>query len=410
MLTKELNDRLTRVGHGTPMGNLLRRYWHPVGVVSELEREPVQPVRLLGEDLVLFRTERGELGLVEPRCAHRGLSLAYGIPRENGLRCAYHGWTYNTEGKVVDMPFEPACLPLKIKSYLVEALGGLVFAYLGPEPAPLLPRFDLFVRDDMDRYVEITPLPCNWLQCMDNSVDPVHFEHLHAAFGNYVLKKLGRPPAMNPARHLKIEFDVFEYGIIKRRLVEGEPEDCDDWTIGHPILFPNILSVGDHRRPNYQIRVPADDAHTTHVRYQCIARPEGQPPRGEVPVVRSQVFDEQGNPLQPPDSIPPQDMLAWVQQGPISDRTQEHLVTSDKGVALYHSLLLENIEKVERGEDPLGVVRDPAVNFPMIQLPRERKAYQAFWTLDGELRQPAGYRGPDRADETLAAAELTGGA
>src|SRR5439155_3756603 len=247
-----MNDRLTKVGPGTPMGNLLRRYWHPVGAVGELEKEPVQPVRLLGEDLVLFRDERGRYGLIGPRCAHRAISLAYGIPQTNGLRCAYHGWTYDTEGHVVDMPFEPACLPLKVPSYPVQELGGLVFAYLGPEPAPLLPRYDLFVREDLDRGVEITSLPCSWLNCMDNSLDPIHFEHLHGVFGNYVHKKLGKPPMMNPARHLKIDFDVFEYGIIKRRRVEGDPEHCDDWTTGHPILVPNILSVGHVRRPSYQ--------------------------------------------------------------------------------------------------------------------------------------------------------------
>src|SRR5579862_4782630 len=134
MLTQETNDRLTRVGPGTPMGNLLRRYWHPVGSASDLEKEPVQPVRLLGEDLTLFRTLRGEFGLVAERCAHRAVSLAYGIPQDNGLRCCYHGWTYDTAGHVVDMPFEPACLPLQIKSYPVQELGGLIWAYLGPEP------------------------------------------------------------------------------------------------------------------------------------------------------------------------------------------------------------------------------------------------------------------------------------
>ena len=128
MLTTEENERLTSVGLGTPMGNLLRRYWHPVGALAELEKEPVQAVRLLGEDLVLFRNERGELGLIGHRCAHRGISLDYGIPQENGLRCAYHGWTYNAQGQVVDMPFEPACLPLKIQSYPAQELGGAIFA------------------------------------------------------------------------------------------------------------------------------------------------------------------------------------------------------------------------------------------------------------------------------------------
>src|SRR5437773_1453973 len=105
MLTAKESERLTLVAPGTPMGNLLRRYWHPVGTVADLGKDPVQPVRLLGENLTLFRSEAGELGLIGERCAHRAISLAYGIPQRNGLRCAYHGWTYDPKGRVVDMPF-----------------------------------------------------------------------------------------------------------------------------------------------------------------------------------------------------------------------------------------------------------------------------------------------------------------
>src|SRR5437867_8460356 len=204
MLTQEENDRLTRVGPGTPMGELLRRYWHVVGTAADLDREPVQPVRLLGEDLVLFRDAKGQIGLIGPKCAHRAISLAYGIPQENGLRCAYHGWTYDTQGRVVDMPFEPACLPLKIKAYPVQELGGLIFAYLGPEPAPLLPGWDPLVRTDRTKRVELTPLPCSWLQCIENTMDPVHVEHLHGHWGNYDPMPRNEPAKLLPRRHLKI--------------------------------------------------------------------------------------------------------------------------------------------------------------------------------------------------------------
>jgi nitrite reductase/ring-hydroxylating ferredoxin subunit len=130
VITAEQNKQLTETGPGTPMGEMLRRYWWPIAATIDLDKEPVQPIRLLSEDLTLFRDEQGRLGLIGDKCAHRAISLAYGIPQENGLRCCYHGWTYDTEGRVVDMPFEPACLPLKIKSYVVEELGGLVWAYL----------------------------------------------------------------------------------------------------------------------------------------------------------------------------------------------------------------------------------------------------------------------------------------
>ncbi len=375
MLTKEENERLTRVGPGTPVGNLLRRYWHVVGALGQLDADPVRPVRLLGEDLVLYRLPTGELGLIASRCAHRGISMAYGIPQANGLRCAYHGWTYNAQGQVVDMPFEPACLPLKIASYPVQELGGLIFAYLGPEPAPLLPRWDLLVREDLDRTIRIAALDCNWLQPMDNAMDPVHFEHLHATFGNYVMRKQGKPPAMNPARHVRIDFDVFDYGIFKRRLLEGEPDDCDDWTTGHPVLFPNILAQGGDT-PSFQIRVPVDDTHTVVYWYTTRVREPGAPPQTSVPIGVQRHKNEDGSYVM--ETIPSQDMLAWVGQGPITDRSNEHLVSSDKGIQLYRKVLVEQLERVERGEDPMGVVRDPAVNEPMIEIPRERRRLEAF--------------------------------
>jgi 5,5'-dehydrodivanillate O-demethylase len=387
MITQEENDRLTRVGPGTPMGELLRRYWHVVATAADLEQEPVQPVRLLGEDLVLFRDLKGTIGLVGPRCAHRAISLAYGIPQENGLRCCYHGWTYDAEGRVVDMPFEPACLPLKISSYPVQELGGAIFAYLGPQPAPLLPRHELFAREGFDRSIEVTPLPCNWLQCMDNSLDPIHYEHLHGVYGNYVAKKLGRPPRMNPARHLKIAFDVFEYGIYKRRLMEGAAEDCDDWTRGHPILFPNILLVGDSDAVRYQIRVPIDDTHTMHYNYNCWPQKDDERRWDGVPTEHMRLFEDDGKTIIA-DNVVKQDMLGWVGQGPISDRTVEHLVTSDKGVMLYHSMLLEQMETALRGDDPMGVVRDRLKNEPFIQIKWEDRAKEVFWPGGRGVRDP----------------------
>ncbi len=380
MLTQEENDRFTQVGAGTPMGELLRRYWHPVGTTAELDKEPVQPVRILGEDLVPFRDERSRLGLIDHRCPHRGVSLAYGIPQVNGLRCCYHGWTLDTQGHVVDMPFEPACLPLAIKVYPVQELGGLVWAYLGPQPAPLLPRWDVLLRDDLEQKMFITPLPCSWLQCMDNSLDPIHFEHLHGVYGNYVMQRMGKPPMLNPRPHRKIEFDVWEYGIYKRRLVEGQPDDetNTDWKVGHPILFPNILAQGGPEQTSFQIRIPTDDTHTLHLVMVGNRPKNGAAPRREVPVERqSLTYDECGRVIAP--YIVRQDEAAWVGQGPITDRTAEHLVTSDKGIMLYRRLLIENMEKVARGEDPMTVIRDPQVNEPFIPI-RRGSTYRAFRT------------------------------
>lgn len=383
-MKNELNERLTRVGPGSPMGDLLRRYWHPIGTVPDLDEEPVRKVRLFGEDLTLYRSVAGEYGLIGDRCPHRCVAMEYGIPDDRGLRCPYHGWLFDKNGSCLEQPFEDRTNPnsrhkekVSIKAYPVQELGELVFAYMGPEPAPLLPRWDLLVRDDLDRMVEVTHLPCNWLQCMDNAADPMHFEYLHAVLGNYTLKKQGRAPAMTEARHIKIGFDVFEYGIMKRRLLEGEPEDTDDWTTGHPLLFPNILAIGGQRgnTQSLQIRVPIDDENTVQFAYRTKLRAPGAAP---VPMqsVRIEPIDEQGRII--PDAIPQQDMLAWVAQGPIADRTGEHLTASDEGVILYRRMLIEQLDRVERGNDPMGVIRDREVNEPMIDIRRERSALKGF--------------------------------
>ena len=389
MLTAETNERLTQTGPGAPAGKFLRMYWWPIAAYDDLEKEPVQPVRLLSEDMTLFKDLKGNVGLIGERCAHRAISLAYGIPQENGLRCAYHGWTYNTDGRVVDMPFEPACLPLKVKSYPVEVLGGLVFAYMGPEPRPLLPRWEHFARDDMNTRISFNPLPCNWVQCMDNSMDPVHFEHLHAHYGNYLMSRLGQPATWNPAVHVKIDFDVFKYGIYKRRLLKGEPEDCDDWTIGHPVLFPHTLANAGGPF-GFQIRVPVDDTHTVHISYGRSQPKDGEPVKTTINHVVQDYNDPFGRVNRIANATVPQDIMAWIAQGPVSDRTKEHLATSDKGVILFHNMIFDSIEKVERGEDPIGVIRDPAENTPYIEIKSEREARVSFETEERRRQRDAG--------------------
>ncbi len=378
MLSKEANDRLTRVGPGTPMGELLRRYWHPIATVPELDAEPVLAVTILGENLALFRSEEsGALGLVSQRCPHRGASLAYGIPEEDGLRCPYHGWKFSRVGQCLEQPAEPADSTfkdrIKVPAYPVQELGGLIWAYLGPDPAPLLPRYDLFVRDDVTREIGITRLPCNWLQIMENSLDPVHLEYLHSLYMNYVSKRAGRPEPTVTKHHDKIAFDVFEYGITKRRLWVGDPEDSDEWRVGHPILFPNILSVGEPAYPQFQIRVPMDDTNTYHVWYRCKASDEVQSPH-DIPVLDYAYKESNGRLVV--ETVSGQDMMVWVTQGPISDRTTERLGTTDQGIILYRNLLEENVRKVEQGEDPLAVIRDPAKNTPMVQINREAEPFR----------------------------------
>src|SRR5581483_10447966 len=378
MLTEQENERMTRVGPGTPMGTLLRRYWHPIAASAQLKEHGTRPVRLLGEDLVLYRDRQGKLGLVGDRCPHRRAGMVFGIPEQDGLRCAYHGWLFDATGRCLDQPYEQTEDPgstfrdrVTITAYPVQEKAGMIFAYLGPQPAPLIPNWDLFVWDNVMRDIGTAIIPCNWLQIMENSLDPVHVEWLHTYFSHYVLQRLGRPDlnrydanlGKTTWKHTKIGFDVFEYGIIKRRLLEGMTEDDDGWSVGHPVVFPNILRTGNA----FQIRVPIDDTHTLYWWYSAHPprpgleiRPQDTIPLYEVPVPG---LDENGTPeWQYLDNNSGQDAAMWYTQGDVADRGEEHLGLSDKGVAMYRKLLELNLLKVEKGEDPMNIFRDPATN------------------------------------------------
>ena len=370
MLSKEVNERLTRVGPGTPMGNLLRRYWFPIAGLAELDENSVKKVRLLCEDLVLYRDRSGNLGLIDEPCPHRRVSMEYGIPEERGLRCPYHGWLFDETGRCTEQPAEPWNSTFKdrvtTKAYPVEALGGLVFAYLGPKPVPLLPRYDLFVWDNVIRQVGFTLIPCNWLQIMENSLDPTHAEWLHAYYMNYVWSRRGVDTTLDFRfrNHVKIGFDRFDHGIIKRRIAEGYSEADEPWHIGHPIVFPYILRLPK----SFQIRVPVDDTHTLHMAYGVYRPGIPVPPQTSVPVYDIPLFEADGSFAI--DFSLGQDMMAWVTQRPIAERDLEVLGVSDIGIIMYRQLLLEQLERVERGEEPMEVYRDPAAN-TCIQLPAE---------------------------------------
>jgi 5,5'-dehydrodivanillate O-demethylase oxygenase subunit len=367
VLTEAENIRLTETSAGTPAGELLRRYWHPIAPQTAISQaKPTHRVRIMGENLVLYRDLSGNLGLVQERCPHRSASLALGIPQDQGIRCPYHGWQFNSEGQCLSQPFEEVDGPgfkdrVAIPAYPVQELGGLIFAYMGPQPAPLLPRYDVLADEKQDHYIGITELPCSWLQCQENSADPVHFEWLHAEVGNMVAARLGLEPVMTPKRHLKIDFDLFEFGIMKRRLLEGDdPETSPDWNIGHPLLFPNMLAGG-----SMQFRVPIDDEHTLHFTYGNRPCPEGE--KQKVVVRDIPLKDSEGEFVL--NTIVNQDFSAWVTQGPVTPRHLEHLGRSDLGVTMLRQWLSDNIAKVQRGEEPGALIRDPAINTPSFVIP-----------------------------------------
>ena len=198
----------------------------------------------------------------------------------------YHGWMMDETGQCIEQPFEETVHPdgrfkekVKIDGYPVQEMGGLLFAYMGPQPTPFLPVWDPFQWDDAVHDVGITTLDCNWLQCMENSLDPVHVEWLHRFYTNYQQAFSRDLLATMPPRipHKEIGFDVFDHGIIKRRVLEGYTKESDDWKTGHPILFPQILYVGGFQSKTLQYRVPIDDEHTLHFIYYSWRVAPGQP-------------------------------------------------------------------------------------------------------------------------------------
>jgi len=371
MLTAEENAYLTRVGPGTPAGELLRRYWHPVAIAADLTQEsPTKFVRILGEDLVLFVTPEGDAGLLNDRCAHRGASLSYGRVEARGIACAYHGWLYDTKGNCLETPAEPAgssfCLTVKQKAYPVQKLAGLYWAYLGPQPAPMIPKYDVWARTDGWHWLRALPqLDCNWLQAMENSVDTAHLHVLHQELvtDGFKVESTTRGTIDNL---VKYEMEEFEHGILKRRYFrDGKVEE-------HPLLFPTILRQANRT----QIRAPIDDTHTWIVYVHFVPdTADARPNKDEVPVHYRKPFKSPLGARHPftkfrMDEVDAQDFMAWETQGPILDRTRERLAGSDRGVVMYREMLKREIEKVQRGLEPMNVFRDP--NHPIIDTNMDR--------------------------------------
>jgi len=395
VLTQERNEILTHVGRGTKLGELLRRYWYPVAFTADLEDFPVRKARLVGEDLVVFRLDDGTYGMLDEQCPHRRASLAYGVAEPEGIRCGYHGWLFAPDGQCLEQPAESEESTfsdrIQTGAYPVQELGGLVWGYLGPSPVPELPRFDIFTWTDVWRDAGWAMLPINFMQIMENAVDPTHVEWLHGRYANFIRTRKGLASALTfSRRHVKIAFDEFDHGITKRRLLEGQSEDADDWKIGHPLVFPYMMKVGGGAHRQMQIRVPIDDTTTWFILYST-HKPEGVtlPPQESFPNYEVPWRDERGQHIV--DYVEGQDIMAWVTQGGTPDRTQEHLGKSDTGVILLRKVVFENIEKVQRGEDPLGVMRD-ANAARNIDLPIERDKFGGGAAFEWEFLTAASTR------------------
>jgi 5,5'-dehydrodivanillate O-demethylase oxygenase subunit len=366
MLTKEENETLTQVGRGTPGGEYLRRYWMPVACAGELtEDKPIKAFRLMGENLVVYRDQSGRYGVVAEQCPHRKASLAFGRVDAEGIRCPYHGWKFDGAGKCLEQPAEPADGGFKDKikhtAYPAERLGGLIWTYLGPEPRPLLPRWDVLVWEDGYRWIEKHEVyNCNWLQPTENSVDPSHLFWLHGDTAHLA-------PSVD---HYEEDhsFTPFEYGIMKRRVTPGRKPGDPPVVDQHPLLFPSTLRhvfrerlFAGRVRHNLQIRVPVDDAHTqVFVVYFSPNDTDRSPADGDTPWEFFRIRDDKGEYRL--DQVLAQDAMAWETQGAPTDRTQEHLGVGDEGIILLRKILREQIDTVRNGGEPLGVVRDAQKN------------------------------------------------
>jgi 5,5'-dehydrodivanillate O-demethylase len=365
VLTKEENELLTRVGPGTPGGEMLRRYWWPVVFSDHLTTKP-RKVQLLDEEFVLFRDGSGQVGMLELGCAHRGVSLEYGRVESCGIRCCYHGWLYDRAGRCLEQPAEPEDSTYKdrvrLRSYPVQERAGYVFAYVGPEPAPLLPNYDLLCRDDGVRTLWGFVDYCNWLQSAENSADQSHLAWLHA--GQY---------ANMATKRLEIDWTRTSYGVRALTRVPGLSEakiSCTIFPSANRFTSARSNDVGNHRangpRHNLLYRVPLDDTRTMNLFIMFTPTEDGrlvQTTDGLKPTRRG-VYDRIEDGWWDVDTDD-QDRMALEMQGPIADRAREHLATSDRGIILYREILRESIQAVAEGRDPYGVIRDPAANAPI---------------------------------------------
>ena len=359
------NDLLTKVGPGTPCGEFMRRYWQPVLASHNVVNRPKE-VRILGEDLLIFRDGAGRPGLLYPRCMHRGTSLFWGHVEPDGIRCCYHGWKFDVEGNCLEQPCEPEGglnrETARQPWYPVKEQYGLVWAYMGPpDRMPVLPRFDCmeplqegesYYSADNSMGAHGDPngpevVPYSWLHMNDNVMDPFHVQVLHSTF-SFVqfVKEFEVMPT--------VDFEYIDNGVIykaHRDLDDGRQVDrISTWMMPNIMSVPSVVLAPGHSS-NLGFSVPVDD---THSRILMCGRMNG----GLRAMMRGTGFSNakrwsQMTVEERQDA--PGDYEAQVGQGPISLHSEEHLATSDRGIAMQRRMLEREIRKVMEGGDPIGV-------------------------------------------------------
>lgn len=352
---------LTEVGRGKPMGELLRRYWHPVGLSRDAGDVPVQ-VQALGEDLVLFRDKQGRPGLLHARCCHRGTTLYYGKVEDSGIRCCYHGWLFDTQGHCLEQPCEPAGGGFKDKVrqpwYPVEERYGLIFAYMGPpDKKPMLPRYDCLETMDDGEFVEADDssiggggpaiIPCNWLQHFENVADPYHVPVLHGSFsGPQFTNMMASMP--------EVRFETTDRGVAIRSV---RPQD--DGKVFYRVteaIFPTLRVVPNPRVAQFA-RVESIGwvlpLHDTAFRIYVAGRVKNS---GDIGRMRSKFNGKFWWDMTEREHQQfPGDYEAQVGQGSITLHSEEHFGQSDRGVLMVRRMIRNQLEAMAAGRDPAGI-------------------------------------------------------
>jgi phenylpropionate dioxygenase-like ring-hydroxylating dioxygenase large terminal subunit len=404
MMTGEENDLLTRVGRGTPGGNLLRRYWQPVALADELPPggAPV-PVRILGEDLVLFRDGEGRAGLLGLHCSHRGADLSFGRVENGGLRCVYHGWLYSLRGRCLDQPGEPDGGEhkdgVRHPAYPCEEAAGLIFAYMGPGSPPLLPAYEALQAPRERRFARKFFQECSYLQGNEGNIDPVHLSFLHRQFrieevadrrqGLGVRGTKASPDSLYAADlSPSIEVDLTDFGL-RISTIRSAGANSNYLRVSN-FIMPNLCAVpGETGADGYNINwhVPIDDTHHwkfmfTFSRHSDLDT-ESMRRRNDAEIgpdcrllrnlsnrylqnreeMKGRTYSGIGG------FFPAHDAFATESQGPIQDRTREHLVSSDKAIVAARKLLLKAIREIQEGREAPHIIRDARANrFPHLRV------------------------------------------
>jgi len=387
MISQKLNDTLTLTGPGTGAGEVMRRYWQPAALSDELAgKRPVVPVKLLGEDLVLFRDSENKLGLIGRACPHRGADLCYGRLEDNGLRCPFHGWHFNRDGQCVEQPGEPegSRMHEKIKttSYPVVEKNGIVFAYMGPDEPPEFPNFDCFRAPDSHVFSFKGLWNCNWLQAMEVGIDPAHASFLHRfledddpadSYGKQFRDKaadteIPMTKLLRDYPRPEITVEETDYGL---RLIALRHMDSGNTHVRITNqIFPQAISIPMSREMIItQWHVPVDDRSCYwYSMFTSFDKPVDKKLMREQRLKEHRLPDyapvknKQNNYGFDPDEqnsetytgmgldINVHDQWAVESPGPIADRTKEHLGTTDVAIIKYRKMLRAAIADLEDGK------------------------------------------------------------